>query len=186
MSRSGRLFSYLSAYFFFLMIRRPPRSTLFPYTTLFRSGHPRGDLRDHRLAVGEGVTPGVHAPDLEEGDHPAQELLRQRLVQVGQGAQVLDRLGRDATRPEAVDGLARREVDDHERDDRDPQQDGDRLDEASEDVRRHGSPCGRGAARPAGPRGGTGPAEEKGGGGAPPRPPPPPAGVGGGFGPYWL
>src|SRR4051795_13781908 len=27
--------------FFFLMIRRPPRSTLFPYTTLFRSGQPR-------------------------------------------------------------------------------------------------------------------------------------------------
>src|SRR3712207_8129245 len=26
-----------SLYFFFLMIRRPPRSTLFPYTTLFRS-----------------------------------------------------------------------------------------------------------------------------------------------------
>src|SRR2546422_4949414 len=25
-------------HFFFLMIRRPPRSTLFPYTTLFRSG----------------------------------------------------------------------------------------------------------------------------------------------------
>src|SRR3712207_8783257 len=28
---------YLDYYFFFLMIRRPPRSTLFPYTTLFRS-----------------------------------------------------------------------------------------------------------------------------------------------------
>src|SRR5258705_5993421 len=27
-------------FFFFLMIRRPPRSTLFPYTTLFRSPHP--------------------------------------------------------------------------------------------------------------------------------------------------
>src|SRR2546422_6069467 len=27
----------LPLYFFFLMIRRPPRSTLFPYTTLFRS-----------------------------------------------------------------------------------------------------------------------------------------------------
>src|SRR3712207_7332651 len=27
--------------FFFLMIRRPPRSTLFPYTTLFRSTVPR-------------------------------------------------------------------------------------------------------------------------------------------------
>src|SRR3989442_3275260 len=26
-----------TSYFFFLMIRRPPRSTLFPYTTLFRS-----------------------------------------------------------------------------------------------------------------------------------------------------
>src|SRR6266540_5969105 len=32
--------SYISfCFFFFLMIRRPPRSTLFPYTTLFR---PRG------------------------------------------------------------------------------------------------------------------------------------------------
>src|SRR2546426_12816331 len=40
--------------FFFLMIRRPPRSTLFPYTTLFRSStwmcrsgrcHPRGRTR---------------------------------------------------------------------------------------------------------------------------------------------
>src|ERR1039458_9882535 len=29
-------------YFFFLMIRRPPRSTLFPYTTLFRSADLRG------------------------------------------------------------------------------------------------------------------------------------------------
>src|SRR2546429_8418951 len=30
-------FIRLSFFFFFLMIRRPPRSTLFPYTTLFRS-----------------------------------------------------------------------------------------------------------------------------------------------------
>src|SRR5256885_6488319 len=30
-----------SMLFFFLMIRRPPRSTLFPYTTLFRSMRPR-------------------------------------------------------------------------------------------------------------------------------------------------
>src|SRR3712207_8385599 len=27
----------MPSFFFFLMIRRPPRSTLFPYTTLFRS-----------------------------------------------------------------------------------------------------------------------------------------------------
>src|SRR5204863_8088664 len=33
----------LTTFFFFLMIRRPPRSTLFPYTTLFRSKpSPRG------------------------------------------------------------------------------------------------------------------------------------------------
>src|SRR5690242_21397941 len=31
---------YSDQVFFFLMIRRPPRSTLFPYTTLFRSVHP--------------------------------------------------------------------------------------------------------------------------------------------------
>src|SRR3712207_8437344 len=31
--------------FFFLMIRRPPRSTLFPYTTLFRSERDRERLR---------------------------------------------------------------------------------------------------------------------------------------------
>src|SRR6266536_4547623 len=31
-------YEYSRDFFFFLMIRRPPRSTLFPYTTLFRSG----------------------------------------------------------------------------------------------------------------------------------------------------
>src|SRR2546430_11241900 len=31
-------------FFFFLMIRRPPRSTLFPYTTLFRSPAAHGEL----------------------------------------------------------------------------------------------------------------------------------------------
>src|SRR5207249_11646748 len=34
-------------FFFFLMLPRPPRSTLFPYTTLFRS-HPEGVRRDPR------------------------------------------------------------------------------------------------------------------------------------------
>src|SRR2546429_3993147 len=33
------------SFFFFLMIRRPPRSTLFPYTTLFRSRVPPGLCR---------------------------------------------------------------------------------------------------------------------------------------------
>src|SRR5436309_15624765 len=34
----------LMSLFFFLMIRRPPRSTLFPYTTLFRSTSGRGHV----------------------------------------------------------------------------------------------------------------------------------------------
>src|SRR6185369_17945871 len=36
---------FVVAIFFFLMIRRPPRSTLFPYTTLFRSSRPKAPLR---------------------------------------------------------------------------------------------------------------------------------------------
>src|SRR2546422_10539134 len=50
--------------FFFLMIRRPPRSTLFPYTTLFRSAesarqaidqkkHLRGELQKKEAGVSE-------------------------------------------------------------------------------------------------------------------------------------
>src|SRR2546429_2320453 len=35
----------LFVFFFFLMIRRPPRSTLFPYTTLFRSRDASRSLR---------------------------------------------------------------------------------------------------------------------------------------------
>src|SRR2546429_5988946 len=35
--------------FFFLMIRRPPRSTLFPYTTLFRSEHDEAEGRERRV-----------------------------------------------------------------------------------------------------------------------------------------
>src|SRR2546425_1990804 len=53
----------LLSLFFFLMIRRPPRSTLFPYTTLFRSASSRRwrparlrprpyDRLDHRIARG--------------------------------------------------------------------------------------------------------------------------------------
>src|SRR3989454_8081562 len=37
------------------MIRRPPRSTLFPYTTLFRSGNRRGHRRDDRAGIFEHV-----------------------------------------------------------------------------------------------------------------------------------
>src|SRR5687767_15996393 len=40
-------FLFLFFFFFFLMIRRPPRSTLFPYTTLFRSRRRRSALDRH-------------------------------------------------------------------------------------------------------------------------------------------
>src|SRR5438034_9797397 len=43
--------------FFFLMIRRPPRSTLFPYTTLFRS----------RVGIALGVEREVPGGDLQRG-----------------------------------------------------------------------------------------------------------------------
>src|SRR5256885_11244447 len=52
-------------FFFFLMIRRPPRSTLFPYTTLFRSRagrhgarHAAGNRAGRAAALGRG---GPHA-----------------------------------------------------------------------------------------------------------------------------
>src|SRR5208283_6022896 len=46
--------SFVCLVFFFLMIRRPPRSTLFPYTTLFRFR----ELADRR-----GFSGAVHADD---------------------------------------------------------------------------------------------------------------------------
>src|SRR3712207_9413422 len=60
--------SVCSIVFFFLMIRRPPRSTLFPYTTLFRSagagaGGARlpGGVHGRRLLLVAGV-PGLADP----------------------------------------------------------------------------------------------------------------------------
>src|SRR2546429_6674703 len=45
----------MSLFFFFLMIRRPPRSTLFPYTTLFRSpGSRTSSLARHSLYARQG------------------------------------------------------------------------------------------------------------------------------------
>src|SRR2546422_7168913 len=55
--------------FFFLMIRRPPRSTLFPYTTLFRS---RAHVREQH-PIAQPV----------EGDPERGEPLRRRAVDSG-------------------------------------------------------------------------------------------------------
>src|SRR5258708_31156752 len=49
-------------FFFFLMIRRPPRSTLFPYTTLFRSDEahkmsaPADDRKTYAYRLGESLS----------------------------------------------------------------------------------------------------------------------------------
>src|SRR5689334_24612078 len=72
----------MSIFFFFLMIRRPPRSTLFPYTTLFRSvevGQAAEELghepSSHRGAAGRQALhardgrPGVHRPSLPHAAH---------------------------------------------------------------------------------------------------------------------
>src|SRR3712207_8498445 len=55
---------------FFLMIRRPPRSTLFPYTTLFRSvegGDQAQPVREQQT-VAEDVA--RHVPDADDGQLP--------------------------------------------------------------------------------------------------------------------
>src|SRR2546427_440345 len=92
-------FSVLSI-FFFLMIRRPPRSTLFPYTTLFRS-HPRsrGDCGWQPVPAGDRVRAdrpnvrdhsgrcprrgGVHAvaPSRQHHAHPAAGAARRVVVE---------------------------------------------------------------------------------------------------------
>src|SRR3712207_1028268 len=53
-------------FFFFLMIRRPPRSTLFPYTTLFRSPRDPAPEREplrHERAIDRGPLGGAPAGD---------------------------------------------------------------------------------------------------------------------------
>src|SRR5256885_12249494 len=54
------------------MIRRPPRSTLFPYTTLFRSGHHRVPVH-----VGRGVDEGRRAAVARRLE-PDKRVLEQR------------------------------------------------------------------------------------------------------------
>src|SRR2546422_8187452 len=87
--------------FFFLMIRRPPRSTLFPYTTLFRSRTARGTVRfvprrfpverltlprpmveldpdTERRAVAEAQRSEEHTSELQSRLHLVCRLLREK------------------------------------------------------------------------------------------------------------
>src|SRR5256886_11955743 len=84
--------------FFFLMIRRPPRSTLFPYTTLFRSG---GDV--------ERVRVGIEVPRYllgQEVDHGAAQVERigDQAEQPVRGLRALELGGREVV-VELVDDI---------------------------------------------------------------------------------
>src|SRR2546430_6262507 len=61
------------AVFFFLMIRRPPRSTLFPYTTLFRSH----SERERRRAAHSGRSVGSPCSDVTRSEEHTSELQSQ-------------------------------------------------------------------------------------------------------------
>src|SRR3712207_8622718 len=76
--------------YFFLMIRRPPRSTLFPYTTLFRSKDRHvpfalptletpADAVEATAALVEGVASGALTPSRSE-EHTSELQSRQYLV----------------------------------------------------------------------------------------------------------
>src|SRR2546422_9994665 len=60
--------------FFFLMIRRPPRSTLFPYTTLFRSGDAaREAVLDHRRGGPDDLLVEPRQHQYHAAVHPRSE-----------------------------------------------------------------------------------------------------------------
>src|SRR5690242_9770827 len=62
----------VSVVLFFLMLPRPPRSTLFPYTTLFRSGRRRG--RGHSLGGRRSVRGGRSRPQQLRRDRKSTRL----------------------------------------------------------------------------------------------------------------
>src|SRR6185436_21093413 len=67
--------------FFFLMIRRPPRSTLFPYTTLFRSSHAVRTFGRNPATNRSYPKPGrseEHTSELQSPDHLVCRLLLEK------------------------------------------------------------------------------------------------------------
>src|SRR5260364_138173 len=81
-SNSNRTQGYI-CFFFFLMIRRPPRSTLFPYTTLFRSAKPLAEvIWSREIEGGSFTTPErrseEHTSELQSPDHLVCRLLLEK------------------------------------------------------------------------------------------------------------
>src|SRR5476651_2814795 len=76
----SRLYSII---FFFLMIRRPPRSTLFPYTTLFRSSSRRGPTcrNRSRKRASRCVRSEEHTSELQSRQYLVCRLLLEKKKQ---------------------------------------------------------------------------------------------------------
>src|SRR5258708_37572346 len=80
--RSTACYDFIT--FFFLMIRRPPRSTLFPYTTLFRSlgqySFPRDRIpsRSRKTRPPIGRRSEEHTSELQSPDHLVCRLLLEK------------------------------------------------------------------------------------------------------------
>src|SRR2546427_9419726 len=78
-------FHPLASFFFFLMIRRPPRSTLFPYTTLFRSLRGAG-ARAKRTArlwfkrISHRPRPRQHTMSMRSEEHTSELQSQSNLV----------------------------------------------------------------------------------------------------------
>src|SRR5947207_8821245 len=77
--------------FFFLMIRRPPRSTLFPYTTLFRSalqclGRFRTHRREPRPRFRHDGRSEEHTSELQSHSDLVCRLLLEKKNKKGQGS----------------------------------------------------------------------------------------------------
>src|SRR6266581_8417411 len=67
------------SFFFFLMIRRPPRSTLFPYTTLFRSRPPGARFGGVQRGPGAGAPRSEeHTSELQSPVHLVCRLLLEK------------------------------------------------------------------------------------------------------------
>src|SRR5438105_5119529 len=67
--------SHYRTSFFFLMIRRPPRSTLFPYTTLFRSRQLRGvQIKKDSVGIGDSPRGEFHRVVEIDGDRKSTRL----------------------------------------------------------------------------------------------------------------
>src|SRR2546427_8736536 len=97
--------------FFFLMIRRPPRSTLFPYTTLFRSlvqFHLKLRLQTFRIRAGMNTTDQIE-PRSEEhtSELQSQSNLVCRLLLEKKKKTIKDTIWNNTTQPPLSDPVVR-------------------------------------------------------------------------------